>query len=301
MTNNKIELISTNILHQHQKLFKDLVDMNKDLALSAGWHYILDWTWAISQIKEIDGKTILDAGAGIGFLQWYLASKGAHIISVDRSDRTCIPFHLKDNFNVHGLTSADMPLNIFETLNIFNNKATIATRARAIVRGLLGSLKYRNNPSVTGSVEMYKKDLSSLTNISDNSIDLIVSISALEHNPSLDGIREIVSELYRVLKPGGKMVITLPASQDKDWFFEPAYSWCFTEAAIKDVFGLADSTPANYGQYQKILEEIKSSTELKMSLSRKYYFSKNSGLPQGIWDPKYIPVGVIKIKPEIVH
>lgn len=296
MINNKIELISTNILDQHRKLSSGLNVMNSNLALSGGWHYILDWTWTISQMETVDGKVILDAGAGIGLLQWYLASKGGHIISVDRSDRTCIPFHLLSHFNVDGLTPADKPLSTSELLNIFNGKANFPIRIKAITRGFLGKLKYQNHTSTTGTIKLYRKDLSALTHIPDNSIDLVVSISALEHNKSINNIKDIVSELFRVLKQGGKMIVTLPASHHTDWFFEPAYSWCFRESTLKDIFGMQERTPSNYGQYDKIFEELRNSAELKNNLSWRHFFMPNSGMPWGKWNPQYIPVGIIKIK-----
>lgn len=296
MAIDKIELIPISILDQHKKLARDLNAMNKTLALSAGWHYILDWTWTVSQIEAIDGKTILDAGAGIGLLQWYLASKGAHIISVDRADRTCIPYHLVNYFNVDGLTKSDKPLNISETLNILNRRANILTRVKAITRGLLGKLLPLGHTSITGSVKLYRKDLDVLTDIPDNSVDLIVSISALEHNKTINNIKDIVGEFFRVLKPGGKMIVTLPASEEIDWFFEPAYSWCFTFSTIKDIFGITENVKSNFDQYKKVSREILNATELKNNFSLRYYFHKNSGMPWGKWDPKYIPVGLVKNK-----
>lgn len=95
---DKIELISVDILRQYPQLYRELEDMNHALALSSGWHYALDWLWIIGSMGEIAGKRVLDAGAGIGLLQWYLASKGADVVSVDRSDRACIPFHILNRF-----------------------------------------------------------------------------------------------------------------------------------------------------------------------------------------------------------
>ena len=270
--------------------------MNRNLALSAGWHYILDWTWAVSQVGELDNKIILDAGAGIGLLQWYLARQGAHIISVDRSDRKCIPFHLVNLFNVGGLTDINKPLNLINMINVFNKTTSFSKRTKSLVRGAIGSLLSSNYASTTGSVKLYKQDLENLVHIADNSVDLVISISALEHNKNINDIKKIVSELLRVLKKGGKMIITLPASNHIDWFFEPAYSWCFTEATIKAIFALPEATPSNYDQYETIFMEIKNSKDLKSNLSWRYYFSRNSGMPHGKWDPKYIPVGIVKTK-----
>lgn len=301
MSTSKIELISPVFLSRYRHLAKDIKSMSSNLALSSGWHYMLDWLWTLEQIEEINGKTILDAGAGIGFLQWYLASKGAHIISVDRSDRACIPFHLLTQFNVRGLTAVDTPLSTAELFNLFNKKALLLPRLKAIARGAWGKLDFSPHSLLHGTVSLYRKELHNLENIPDNSVDLIVSISALEHNAKIDDIKKIISELQRVLKPAGKMIITLPASPDTDWFFDPAYSWCFSNKTIKEIFGLAENTLSNYDQYQEIYKEIKNSAELKNSLSWRYYFHKNSGMPRGKWNPQYLPVGVVKTKQEIGH
>jgi len=297
MDGNKIELISLEVLTQNKALSKSLYTMNKKLALSAGWHYILDWAWAIRQIDiPIAGNVVLDAGAGIGFLQWYLASQGARVVSVDRSDRTCIPYHLVKHFNVEGLTPAETPLSFIDMINPINDRAPVLKKIKSLGRGILGALRYSGHIPATGSVKFYNSNLEELPRIDDNSIDLIVSISALEHNKEVESIRKIFHELHRVLKPGGKMIMTLPASENQDWFFEPAYSWCFSDSTIRYIFDLADETPSNFDQYQKYFEEIKNSSELKRSISWRYYFSRNSGMPSGRWNPQYLPVGIVKNK-----
>lgn len=296
MTNNKIELIPIEILGENRALCDSLSAMNQRLSLSAGWHYTLDWTWTIRQIEAIEGKTILDAGAGIGFLQWYLASRGARVISVDRSNRTCIPFHLVKNFHASGLTPKDEPLSLSETLNIFNGKASIPARGKALARGILGTFTASDGAPINGNVKLYRTDLGALTEVPDESVDIVVSISALEHNADIENIKKIVQELLRILKPGGKMIVTLPASHKKDWFFEPSYAWFFTDTTIKYIFDMPENTPSNYDQYERIFDGIKDSAELKNSLSWRYYLVQNSGMPGGQWNPQYAPVGVIKTK-----
>lgn len=43
----------------------------------------------------------------------------------------------------------------------------------------------------------------------DNSIDLVYAISTLEHIDNFDLFKKIMKEMHRVLRPGGKMVVTL--------------------------------------------------------------------------------------------
>ncbi|MCE9647502.1 MAG: class I SAM-dependent methyltransferase [Chloroflexi bacterium] len=238
----------------------------------------------------------MDAGAGIGFVQWYLAKQGAQIISIDRSDRTSIPFHLVNQFNVQGYTPSDRPLSLPELINPFNNRAGIFSRVKALVRGVIGKIRYKEGARAEGSVKLFRKDLATLNEIPDGSVDLVVSISALEHNKNIEDVKAIIEELLRILKPGGKMLITLPASDKSDWFHEPAYSWCFTEATLKYIFQLSGNTPSNYDQYESIFVQVKNSNELRNHLSWRYFVSPRSGMPYGKWDPKYLPVGVVKYK-----
>lgn len=294
---SRIELISTKILNHFPDMSSELLKMGKTLALSSGWHYALDWTWVTNNIGEANGKTILDAGAGIGLMQWYLSSKGANIISVDRSDRVCIPFHLLNKFNVTGYRAVDNPLNIKDVLNITNRRVRILKRITSLIRGTFGSaLLAGRSYTDRGSIRFLNKDLRDLSEIHDNSVDIIISISALEHNEQISNIKEIIRELERVLVPGGMMLVTLPASAEKDWFFSPAYSWCLTESTLRDLFDLDKDTLSNFQNYEKIHKELKQSNILKKNISLRYYFQPQSGMPWGRWDPKYIPVGIIKIK-----
>ena len=49
-----------------------------------------------------------------------------------------------------------------------------------------------------------------IKNIDDNSIDFVVSFQVIEH---IKNDRYFISEIYRVLKPGGKLILTTPNSK----------------------------------------------------------------------------------------
>jgi 2-polyprenyl-3-methyl-5-hydroxy-6-metoxy-1,4-benzoquinol methylase len=296
---NRIEILRPDLLNENHDLIQQLKQMNYELAMSSGWHYFLDWAWVIKNIDNIDNKIILDAGAGIGLLQWYLANKGANVISVDRSDRTCCPHNLVRRFNVSGLRPEDTPLGLSDIANLFRPIGhKTSKRIKVLVRGFIGNLRTmgKSIPRSKGSVKLYNTDLVNLSEISEESVDVIVSISALEHNSTISKIRDIIRELGRVLKPGGTMLITLPASRDRDWFLDSAYAWCLTDETIRNIFELSSETPSNYGEFNAILNEIKGSTTLRRNVSSSYYLSPKSGMPWGKWDPKYLPVGIIKTK-----
>ena len=50
----------------------------------------------------------MDAGAGTGVLQWYLAEQGAEVLSVDRGSRSDLPLRFRRRFHVQGLRPQDL-------------------------------------------------------------------------------------------------------------------------------------------------------------------------------------------------
>ena len=293
---DKLELISVDMLEEDRVLANELKCLNYSLGFASGWHYLLDWIWTIRQLNEIEGKKILDAGAGIGLLQWYLASHSAEVLSVDRGDRKIIPFHLLQHFNVFPYTSNDNFLTLREFFTSSIKEFPIRGWLKAFLRGALGAVRTRLWKQAPGLVWFYGKDLQTLSDIPDNSVDYVVSISALEHN-SHDELHRVVNELERVLKPGGAMIVTVSAARDVDWYFEPASAWCYTDTTLRGIFRLPPYASSNYSQYDDLLEKLRDSKELKSNMTWYYYYSPRSGMPWGIWKPKYQPVGIVKVKP----
>ncbi len=147
----------------------------------------------------------------------------------------------------------------------------------------------------SGTVFIYNHHLSPMADVPDNSVDAVVSISALEHNDA-DALRVIVRELMRVIRPGGKLVATVGAAKEMDWFHEPSKGWCYSEATIRDIFDLPNDCPSDYDRHDELLEMLRNCAELRDGLPSHYSQSANNGMPWGIWDPKYQPVGVVKVK-----
>ena len=292
---DKIELLPISILEQHREMATNLKRLNFNLAIASGWHYLLDWIWIIEQLGDVSQATILDAGAGIGLLQWYLAIEGARVISVDRSDRSILPTPLIKRFNVTGFRVEDTPRGCLESIH---SRPDFSNSVKAAGRGLLMKLRsgLQDGGRASGSVAMYRGDLINLPQISNDSVDAVISISAIEHNSYKDDIRRIRIELERVLKPGGMMLITLPAARDEDWFMEAANAWCLTDRTIRWVFDLEDRVPSNFSAYDEIYRGIVNSLELSRSVSWRYRCRSNSGLPRAKWPPKYVPVAILKTK-----
>jgi hypothetical protein len=99
-----------------------------------------------------------------------------------------------------------------------------------------------------------------------------------------------------VLKPGGKLLATLGAARDEDWFHQPSQGWCYTRQTLAQLFRLPADTRSNYDHFDQVFTDLKNCSELRDNLAPLYFQSGDNGMPWGKWDPQYPPVGVCKVK-----
>ena len=290
----KIEILSVELLNQNRPQVVALKQLAKSLGLEFGWHYLLDLTWILQHLGPVQGKRIIDAGAGTGVLQWYLADGGADVLSVDRLSRSHLALRFRNRFNVHGLRPIDLAPAGKVFRSNFRGGASFSNIITRQTRDLVGIASIRRSP---GQVTIYNQDLKNLADIPDNSIDAVVAVSALEHNQP-EGLAQVVTELLRVLKPGAPLLATLTAGHPEDWWHEPSSGWCYTDDSLRHLFQLDPDTPSNYDRFEELLTEIVNCAELRDGLARFYFQTGNNGMPWGRWEPQYSPVGVCKIKPE---
>lgn len=294
---DRLEILPVSLLIDERPRVRALQRLARRLNLEFGWHYLLDLTWILRHLGNVDGKSIMDAGAGTGILQWYLADKAAEVISVDRVSRAHLPGRFRQQFQVEGLRPTDL-LN-GDRLGGRTDQDNphlakgVGKRLVGSVRDGIRSLFVRR--SSRGWVRIYNQELSNLTDISSDSLDAVAAVSALEHNEP-DYLKIVIKELLRVLKPGGMLIATLAAARDRDWFHEPSKGWCYTEASLRRIFELPPSVPSNFHLYDRLFAELCACHELRDNLAKFYFKSGDNGMPWGIWDPQYQPVGVIKIK-----
>jgi len=288
----KIEIPSVDLLDQHRSLVTELKSLARSLRLEIGWHYLLDWAWIISQLGPVKGKRILDAGAGTGLLQWYLARQGAEVVSVDRLSRAALPVRFRARFQVQGVRKEDLlPLGKYLQQD-WSRKEKLPVKLSRQGRELLSLAQIGSR---SGKVYIYNQDLRNLTDIDNNAVDAVVAVSALEHNEP-DGLVVAVKELMRVLKPGAPLLATLVASPAQDWRHAPSSAWCYSAASLRRIFELRDATPDNYANYPELFDKLVNNAELRNGLAKFYFQSGENGMPWGKWDPRYQPVGVCKVK-----
>jgi len=294
MKTEKIEILSVALLDEQRSLVEELKRLAAALGIGLGWHYLLDLSWIITQLGEVSGKRIMDAGAGTGLMQWYLAERGAHVISVDRGSRADLSLRYRARYRVDGLREEDLwPGRAVWAKNV--RRANGAGKLLAGLRGALGLARLMLPASAPGRVTLYNQDLCHLPLIADASLDAVVAVSALEHNPP-EELAQVVTELMRTLKPGGMLLATLGAGRDADWFHAPSQGWNYTDTTLRRLFDLPPDTPSNYHLHDALLSKLKDCAELRDNLAAFYFQSGDNGMPWGRWDPQYQPVGVCKIK-----
>lgn len=296
---NTIEILPVSLLESEKSIINELKALADELKLEFGWHYLLDLSWIIRNLDLIDGQNFIDAGAGTGVMQWYLATKGARVISIDRDSRANLNQRFRRRFNIRGLRESDLS----EASSLSEMKQQRAVKSRLADFADMLSYKINSYPgnkgeNASGEVIIYNQDLENLDQISDDSIDAIVAVSSLEHN-SPDGLGRVVAELLRVLKPGRAILATLGAAKEKDWFHEASQGWCYTETTLRKAFNISPDIQTNFDQYDRFFENLRENKELKDNLASFYFRSDKNGMPWGEWDPKYQPVGICKFKEPI--
>lgn len=295
---DQIEILPVSLLTQERPRVEALKRLAGSLHLEFGWHYLLDLVWILRQLQPRRGMQIMDAGAGVGVIQWYLADQGVDVISVDRESRADLATHFRLRYRVCGLRPQDLrklqPSRSFPPRSRVALKRSLATTASSGRSWAAGRFT-RVFDSQQGKIILYNQDLRSLVDIEDCSVDAVVAVSALEHNAP-DQLERVVTELLRVLKPGGPLLATLAAARAQDWFHEPSKGWCYTEASLRRAFQLDPQAPSNYAQFDQLFEQLRGCRELRENLAKFYFRSGDNGMPWGKWDPQYQPVGICKMK-----
>ncbi len=317
---DKLEILSEHLVEAYPVIALEVLGQASKFAIPLGWHYLLDLVWILKELDMPQGSTILDAGAGNGLIQYMLAGKGYRVISADMRERA-VPAFASRLFHVRQIESSRVFNHSYrEHLRVASHNSRLKAVLRSIVEGsvghffriVLGGLRFcsdvihgssRNSATIygegsgepvserSGEIVYYSCDIRSMEELADNSVDAVVSVSALEHNPP-EETSKCMSELRRILRPGGAMYLTVSASHPQSAFHGPSHSWLLNEADLASTYGLRDPYASNFEHFETLFSELRDSKYLKKWLSLYYLESGKSGMPWGTWDPAYQPVGI---------
>lgn len=267
--------------------------------MQIGWHYALDIIWILQQLESAGirpGARILDAGGGLGVLQFVLAARGYEVLSVDVSARRLplLPRLLYEMQISNASVGTQSPyvahLSAIHRVQAHRPLRLIGRALRAAPHFLLAYARRVSARRRSGRVTFLQADLTDLAPIPAASFDAVVSLSVIEHIPR-DRIAQAVSEMRRVAKPGGVVCVTTSAAHDGDWYHEPSKGWCFGEASLRSLFALGD-VASNWLEFETVQRSLLEDSELPRRLPDYYRLTGDCGMPWGVWNPTYVPVGI---------
>ena len=314
---NKIELLDTKLLN-NSNILEEIDKWLKIFGWTNGWHYDLDIIWVLKELESLNlkqGATILDAGAGLGMMQFILASRGYNVISLDFTDRE-IPKNSIGIFEVNkidnkldGYTHEYMEYMTYGVKKHYKLINILKLGGKAILNPLK-AIKYINKKVSTylyvnnerkkehtqfGKITFLRGTFNNIP-MDNNSADALISISAFEHN-SFEDMKSSVLEFSRVIRDESFMFITTSA-KDKTWYQKASKGWCFDKDTLSDFFRI-DSNNIEFN-YKEKKDKIINSKILKDRLGEYYKHPQNLTIPNGLIKYiEYIPVGIKRKKLDV--
>lgn len=171
------------------------------------WSRAWEYPWAINAAAFAGHCRILDIGGGGAPFADYLARLGHDCYVIDPS--------LRGGVNL----SYDKNKSIFKNLRSVVFHSLISILKINTAEGLHS--KRKNN-----SIKYFSQGAQS-TNFPDRYFDRVFCLSVLEHIPQTDW-KKCVQEFERVLKPGGRLIITLDMNLDQanDRLYSKLVNYC---------------------------------------------------------------------------
>lgn len=276
-----------------------------------GWHYDLDIIWILNKLNEYKikpGDWILDAGAGQGLLQFFLAAKGYNIISYDYSARKIL-YRAKNIFNIsykHDQTNykhdymshikyAPDNKNVFD-LVIYLKNCGLKLFLKNIFRWFRGYFYFIYeiifvNKSNYGKIIMFRGSFQEISKFNFN-VQAIVSLSAIEHC-NKEEIPSCLDELFTKLQNGPMLITTSVHSDREDKYEDYFQSWTFGIKSLLNFFNIkVDPKAINLAK-----DQINKNRILWKRLDSSYFERKQSYFKKiGKINVPYIPIGISYFK-----
>jgi ubiquinone/menaquinone biosynthesis C-methylase UbiE len=90
-----------------------------------------------------------------------------------------------------------------------DEEMTLIKRLQPTMKKVIG-LDIVTPPVKRGNLEILKTDLTKKFPLKDKTVDVVTMLAVLEHLPTPE---KIVTEAYRILKPGGVFLVTVPSQR----------------------------------------------------------------------------------------
>tara|TARA_B100001059_G_scaffold221232_1_gene243994 strand:- start:7054 stop:7992 length:939 start_codon:yes stop_codon:yes gene_type:complete len=305
----KIKILSPHSLN-NKKILDELSYWLKVMERPQGWHYDMDMIWILEKLDNLNlkkGSYILDAGAGLGPLQYILAARGYNIASLDFKKRK-IPKEAKKIFNIKDSQGSN-----FSYKHSYQNFITLDKKKYSInlknifsIKKLLFFIKKKIFSIFYRSIERIKRNKINYGEIDfiqgafhklpfkDNCFDAVVSVSALEH-ADISLFEENIKQMVRVAKNNSPVIITTSINNaDKDTFDEQTAGYCFSPTTLSKIDKDIIKKSKDYLSIEKLI--IKSNI-WKSRLDPYYFLNKNTPFyKKKIKKLPYLPIAIDLIK-----
>ncbi len=288
----RLEILSLDLRERLPEEFATVVRLRENRSI--GWHYLLDLTWLLAQVRRNipRGSLILDAGAGSGLAQFLLLDAGYRVLSVDMAPRSFSNRLLKQFAHRVFQVEAATALTEQSAAYLDHLQKNYNLKEPLILPKVPLAAAFA--PGAQSGLFVVQGDLLDLSWLEDRRVDGVISCSALEHNGA-DAVHAIVASLAERTRPGGWHFHTVAAARDADFFHEPSKGWAYTAATAKRLWNLAADSPDNYAEYDTLMRALRVTPNfLERSLATFYFQSGANGMPWGHWDPQYLPLGITR-------
>ncbi|MBI2571787.1 MAG: class I SAM-dependent methyltransferase [Candidatus Schekmanbacteria bacterium] len=304
---DKIEILTERLIDEHLDLAMEVLAGSARLAIPLGWHYVLDLVWVMRELgvsaapaAPPENRRVIEIGAGNGLLQFLLADRGFEVTSVDVAHRLglrrlerCYRFSRaqSETYIEHDYVRHSAGVLRYRA-------AEAAARALYAARERLTTASRRHSvpppgPDRRPAVHLYRADAGRMPEVPPASMDVAVSISALEHNPP-ERIAEIHKEIERVVRPGGLILHTVSAIETGERFHEPSHSFLLDRTQLIRTYELKIDEQPETWPWAQAWQAFQQPRYLDRWLSHIYCAGGNNGMPWGIWRPEYLPVGLAR-------
>ena len=313
MNSSKVTLLSPAFLCD-LKILKEITYWSHVMNRPQGWHYDMDETWMLKNIEKAKipkGAIILDAGAGLGIMQYVLASRGYNVVSLDFGKRL-IP---EESLGIFDITleeqgSLEYKHSYQESMSFVGNSNSFKSRYKCFIEklgrsNLILRLYYKIKRELShffyhtiekmrdhgcyGKITFVRAAFHEIP-FDENYFDAVISVSALEH-ADIELLDKNISEMCRVAKSGAPVLISTSAiGEEKDFFDGKTQGWCFCSQTL---LRFSDNSTLEYSKYSDVEREILTSPLWLSRLDPYYYCNPNghffkkkmAGLP-------YLPIGI---------